>query len=281
MYSRLFFFLLLTQTFLTNAQIQTIANARLMPVGSTITVRGIVTNGAELGKVRYIQDETGGIAAFPNAASAPMFENFVKLGDSVFVTGVLVDFHGLLEISPITEYGVSSSNNPISAPQTVTLDLLSDEFESELVSIDCMVFDDVVSSFSTQGAYNITDANGLLGQIYIRNVSPFFGTITPTQSVKITGILSQYDNKYQFLPRLLPDISNQACFIYSNNPMQTNISTTSFTVNWGLNKDAASVLKYGTSFPLSNESVSPNIGTAHEVNLTGLEAGTIYYVQAQ
>jgi phosphatidylserine/phosphatidylglycerophosphate/cardiolipin synthase-like enzyme/DNA/RNA endonuclease YhcR with UshA esterase domain len=281
MFSRFFFLFLLTQTFLTNAQVQTISNARSMPVGSTITVRGIVTNGAELGKIRYFQDGTGGIAAFPNAASAPNFEANVMLGDSIEVTGTLVSFHELLEITPITNYTVISSQNPIPVAVPVTFTNLSDDFESELVEVDCVIFDEVVSSFSTQGTYNITDANGQISQVYIRNVSPFFGTTTPTQSVKITGILSQYDNKYQFLPRLLPDISTQSCFNYSINPQQTNIETTSFTVNWDLNKAAASVLKYGTSFPLSNESISSNNSTSHEVDLTGLEPGTIYYVQAQ
>jgi phosphatidylserine/phosphatidylglycerophosphate/cardiolipin synthase-like enzyme len=281
MYARFFFFFLLIQTFLTNAQVQTISNARLMPVGSTITVRGIVTNGAELGKIRYFQDGTSGIAAFPNAASAPNFEANVTLGDSIEVTGTLVSFHELLEITPITSYTVISSQNPIPAPVPVTFNNLTDDFESELVEKDCVIFDDVVSSFSTQGTYNITDANGQIGQVYIRNVSPFFGTTTPTQSVKVTGVLSQFDNKYQFLPRLLPDISTQSCFNYSINPLQTNIETTSFTVNWALNKIATSSLKYGTSFPLSNELINPNASTSHEVNLIGLEPGTIYYVQAQ
>ena len=41
-----------------------IAAARAMPIGSTITVHGIVTNGPELGIIRYFQDATAGIAAY-------------------------------------------------------------------------------------------------------------------------------------------------------------------------------------------------------------------------
>jgi phosphatidylserine/phosphatidylglycerophosphate/cardiolipin synthase-like enzyme len=281
MLSRFLLLLLLSQTSLVFSQVLTIAQARQKPIGSIITVRGLVTNGAELGKTRYMQDGTGGICAFPNAASAPMFETLVKLGDSVEITGTLVNFHELLEVSPITEFGVISSNNPIPAAQTVNFSNLSDAFESELVEVDCVVFDNVVSTFSTQGVYNITDANGVTSQIYVRNVSPFFGTNVPVQSVKLRGILTQYDNKYQFLPRLLPDISNQSCFFYSNQPTETNLNTTSMTVNWTLNKAAFSVLKYGTTFPLSNESISPASGMEHQVNLSGLQPGTIYYAQAQ
>ena len=35
---------------------QSIETARNQSPGSTVTVRGIVTNGAELGKIRYMQD---------------------------------------------------------------------------------------------------------------------------------------------------------------------------------------------------------------------------------
>jgi phosphatidylserine/phosphatidylglycerophosphate/cardiolipin synthase-like enzyme len=281
MFSRLLLLFLFTQNYL-QAQTLSIAEARLKPIGSTITVSGIVTNGAELGKIRYFQDGTGGIAAFPNAASAPMFETLVKLGDSVTITGTLVNFHELLEISPITEFGVTSSNNPIPAPKSVTLNNLSDAFEGQLVELECAAFaNNSAATFSTLGSYNFIDQNNQTGQIYLRNTSPFFNTIIPTQSVKIRGILSQYDAQYQFVPRLLLDISNQSCFFYINVPNQSNINTTGFTVNWSLNKAAASLLKYGTSFPLSNEIVSTGSGLEHEINLTNLQPGTIYYVQAQ
>ena len=40
-----------------------IAAARTQATG-TVTVRGIVTNGAELGPIRYLQDNVAGIAAY-------------------------------------------------------------------------------------------------------------------------------------------------------------------------------------------------------------------------
>ena len=43
---------------------QDIATARSQGVGSTVTVTGIVTNGDELGPIRYIEDATAGIAIY-------------------------------------------------------------------------------------------------------------------------------------------------------------------------------------------------------------------------
>ena len=34
-------------------------------IGETVTVTGIVTNGSDLGSVRYIQDNSAGIAIYP------------------------------------------------------------------------------------------------------------------------------------------------------------------------------------------------------------------------
>ena len=64
-----------------------IAEARGMMVGATVTITGIVTNGEELGIIRYIQDATGGLPAYPGTGSSPNFPDNVKRGDSIVVTG--------------------------------------------------------------------------------------------------------------------------------------------------------------------------------------------------
>ena len=70
---------------------QTIQQVRNMSVGATVTVRGVVSNGSELGAIRYLQDGTAGIACYGNNLSS------LTTGDSVTATGVLFDFSGLLE----------------------------------------------------------------------------------------------------------------------------------------------------------------------------------------
>ena len=50
---------------------QDIATARLQGIGASVTVTGIVTNGSELGdpNLRYIEDNTGGMALYSGSAS--------------------------------------------------------------------------------------------------------------------------------------------------------------------------------------------------------------------
>jgi predicted extracellular nuclease len=100
-----------------SAQTIPILSARAQPLGSSVTVRGIVTNGSELGKIRYLQDGSAGIAAYPGTGSAPGFEAAVSAGDSIEVTGTLVSYFGLLEITPITSYSVIVGNLPLPAPK--------------------------------------------------------------------------------------------------------------------------------------------------------------------
>ena len=71
-----------------------IIDARSMAIGETVTVKGIITNGDELGTIRYMQDETAGIAVFSFD-----FGDVVLEGDSVVVTGQLDSFSNLLQIT--------------------------------------------------------------------------------------------------------------------------------------------------------------------------------------
>ena len=72
-----------------------IADARTYALGQTVTVSGVVTNGSELGPIRYMQDNSAGIAAYGGPIGS------VNRYDSITVTGPLIEFSGLLEISTV------------------------------------------------------------------------------------------------------------------------------------------------------------------------------------
>ncbi|MEO1715312.1 MAG: hypothetical protein AAFU60_18445, partial [Bacteroidota bacterium] len=76
------FFLILISMMLINlsavAQIS-IEEARNTSLGTEVTIQGIVTSGDELGIIRYLQDETAGIAAYPGNGSVNGFDQ-VKEG---------------------------------------------------------------------------------------------------------------------------------------------------------------------------------------------------------
>ena len=113
---------------------QTIAQVRNLGIGQTVTVSGVVTNGSELGPIRYLQDGTAGIACYGSNL------NTVQKGDSITATGVLFEFSGLLELSPtntFTNHG-QAVNPP--APLIIPISSAGESLEGQLVRLDNVTF---------------------------------------------------------------------------------------------------------------------------------------------
>ncbi|MEZ4951500.1 MAG: DUF5689 domain-containing protein [Saprospiraceae bacterium] len=257
-------FLLVALSYQIDAQID-IINARSMSIGSTVTIQGIVTNGDELGPIRYIQDATGAIPAY----SPGNFSNEVNLGDIVKVTGVLKDFNTLLEIDPVSSYEVVSTGNPLPAPMVVTPNQIVENIEGVLVKINNATIDGAGGNFSAT-TYTIT-SNGQSINIYMRANHPLVGQEIPLASVNITGIVSQFNGVYQILPRGPQDIEIADNFFFSSPPVQSNIEKNGFTVSWETNEMSSSILNFGTDpNNLDQQSIDPTMTTQHEITLNSL-----------
>ena len=264
-----------------SAQI-TIAEARALPAGTIVTVRGIALNGPELGDIRYIQDNTGNIPAYNGTIL-----DGVQRGDSIEVTGPLYNYNALLEISTATSVTVINTGNPVPAPTVVTsLAGFAEIYEAKLITINAALFT-ATGTFSTAGTgtnYDITDATGG-GEARVLTSTNIDGTPIPTDEVNITGIMSQYapggTGGYQLLPRDLADISTGGNPpVISTSLTQTNITTTSFTVNFTTLNPGNTIIYYGLTTALGVSANDPAMETTHAFNLTGLTSGTIYYVKA-
>ncbi len=278
--SKIIVFVLLFTPFHLFSQVIPIAQARALPPGTNVTVRGIVTNGAELGKIRHLQDGTAGIAAYPGTGSLPGFDATVQPGDSIEVSGPMVLYHGLLEISPITNWQVISSGNPLPVPKPILLNQLSDVWESQLVSVECATFTEAGGIFTSGGTYDIVDASGIPVKVYLRGGHPLHHAAIPGNPVLLKAVLSEYDG-LQLLPRSTADFSATSCFHFSEKPGQSDIQTTGFTVTWETNLPASSKLRFGgTATPL-NEINLPVQSLSHTFELTGLLPGQIYWVQIE
>jgi len=261
----------------------TISAARIAGVGAAVTVTGIVTNGTEMGSsVRYIQDSQAGIAIYPGVDWASWPAAPLR-GDLVTVSGVITEFNGLLEIGPtLTAVTVNSSNNTLPTNQLVTPNMIAEAYEGELVIVDNVVFDLAGSVISANSTYSYL-SNGQSGVIYIRAGSVLVGTNLPASAITLVGIVSQFDATapfdagYQILPRDENDFILPPGVAIIGAVTQTNITTSSFDLNWATNNTGDSEVNYGLTPSLGqtvyvNESV-----TNHVINIPGLQPGTIYY----
>lgn len=262
-----------------------IADAKIQTIGSTVTVEGVVLNGNELGNIRYIYDGTAAVGVF-NAAMA----NVVVQGDRMRVTGIITEYNGLAEITSsgggALDYTVLSSNNPLPEPVTISAsDAYSEEYEGQLVRITNVTFMSGGTFSSASSNYDVTDASVATYQIRIyqstemaTNNSPI-----PSETLNIVGIMSQFNDDYQLLPRRLSDfeyLGDPPILVAA--PEQSNITTSSFTVSFETLYPGSTIVKYGLTQALElGEINQAALTTNHSANLTGLQAGNVYYISAR
>lgn len=195
-------FLFLTLTLFSGLYVHsqaTIADARAMGLGQTVTVKGVVTNGSELGNIRYLQDATGGIAAFSASISS------VLRYDSITVTGVLMDFSGLLEISPVNSHTNHGPATVIPAPMQMPILSAAEAHESKLIQINNVTFVQTGNFAAGNSTVQVTDGTNTF-DVRINGSTNIDGTAIPTGTVSITGLLGQFNTNYQIVPRALNDI---------------------------------------------------------------------------
>ena len=298
------------QTSITIAAARAMAPSTNLTQGPTVTVRGIVTNGNELGSavsiVRYIQDGTAGIAVYTTGgATGPLVSALVP-GDSIIVTGGLKSFRGLLEIDPITSLTVLAGNRPVPAPVVFTAAnaaaAFAEQYEGQLVRINgltslttnpvnCATAGGPVSAFSVN-SYRLNGQCPLITYVPTNSNGPdgLIGKPSPTGTFDAIGIMSQYTaaaasttGGYQFLNRKYSDFIQGNTPNLTSSPVPSNISTTGFTVSFNTQNSGDTQLLYSTSptlSPATPATTTGQVGTAHSVVLTSLQPATVYYVQA-
>lgn len=170
---------------------QTIAAARAQPTLSTVTVRGVVINGPEMGVIRYLQDNTGGIAAFNSGLST------LNRGDSVIINGPLTDYKALLEIStttlgnptPVTFTALGTGITQ--TPSVITVPNFNENVEGRLIKFTGCTFA-ATGTFSNNTNYTVTTSAGQFVARVTSTVSNLMGSTIPTGTVNIIGVGSQF-----------------------------------------------------------------------------------------
>ncbi|MEW5799182.1 MAG: phospholipase D-like domain-containing protein [Bacteroidota bacterium] len=252
-------------------------------IGATVTITGVIT--ADLTPTRteiYVQDETGGINIFKSTRSF----NY-EVGDSVTITGSILQFRGLTEIAPdTTKYILHKKGAKVPEPQVITAAEVNATFntddytepnESRLVRINNVTYDAAAST--------ITDATGTTGT-YIPN-PPF---TPPAGTFDLIGILKQfkpgtpappapYTGDYEIVPRTQSDIILYAGPIITVPPYEADITSNQVTIRWQTSDASSSIVKYGMTSALTDSVVDATPVTNHAVTLPNLQPSTIYYYQ--
>lgn len=271
--------------------LSTIQAARLAGPGATVTVRGIISNGAELGQLRFVQDKQAGLAAF--SLNNPSFAA-LQPGDSVQFTGTLKNYSGLLEMDPVATVQKLASGRRIPVLETTAAEaatLFVEANEGRLLHIRGLA--SITASDGTPAEALKGNTNYLLnGQkatpirinIASTGETGLVGTTVPAGDYDLLGMLSQFTNTgtggYQLLPRLATDfVVGGGLPVIVAEPVPTAISRTGFTVHFTTRNPGTATVEYGKTNALGQKVQLSTPGTAHTVDLTDLEPGTVYYVR--
>lgn len=251
---------------------QDIASARGMGNGANVTISGIVTNGDELGSIRYMQDLTGGIAIYSSAM------NSVVRGDSVTVNGVLKDYLSLLEVDPVSSVIIHSSGNTLPDPVDLTPNEFAEQYEGMLVRVDQATINS--SGLFQREAYGFT-AGGENGQLYINDpTSPLMGTPIPSGLLSVTGPLGSYDGTYQLLPRDLADLLSYSSIQITTVPAISYLSKTGFILEWTTDVAGTTEALFGLTPELELTPIKlAGTTTNHLVEIDGRAPSELIYIQ--
>lgn len=268
--------ILLLTSVLAKAQVLDIADARTKGDGKTVSIQGIVTTGEESGELRFIQDETAGIALYGSANGSKKIK-FLKPGDEVKITGKLGSYKGLLEIAFITSVTVVSSNNALPTAKKVSLEDIG-MHESERVEVECLAFKKT-GTFA-KGSVPIEQKN-TTSSVYVGDDSFWKGKPIPTETQIYIGVVSVYNNPQLLLLTSDNLVSQPGCLYFAKDVVESNIQKNSITLNFESNKTCAATVFLAT-LDGSYETVG-NLteDTKFEYTLTDLNPAQIYKCKVQ
>lgn len=171
-------------------ELMTIAEARVQGTGAAM-VKGTVT--ARLKNTIHIQDKSGAIAVRPTSLDA-------QVGDEITVSGNLQDYHGLLQLNA-AELEEKEAGVGVPDPVELTGEAVNqEENESKLVTVKDVTIEGTQNGEGWTN-YVVTDGTEFL----IRDENNSLD-LSEGNYASITGIIQQFDDDYQMIPRDKSDV---------------------------------------------------------------------------
>ena len=187
-----------------------IYEARQQGADSSVTVEGTVTRA--YGDFVRLQDDSGptGASALVVRQTSGAFYNDIQdetitRGTQLQVSGTLSDFNGLLQINEddLSGYSVGEQGS-VPDPQNVTLSDIQtngEDYESELVLIEGLQFQDASGTFDNGTSYTVTNGRETLTyRVQGTDETNFGGVPIPSGQFDYEGVTGEFQGEYQLLP---------------------------------------------------------------------------------
>ena len=185
----------------------TIAEARSLPLGTVVTIDGVVTvpsgafSSSTFDQGFAIQDRTGGIYV-----SVPDNNGFA-LRQQVRVTGTLADTvqPGLLVLIDVTEIKAHGTG-PKVRPLPVATGDVGEDTEGKIVTITGTITQPIVNDLPFGFIVFINDGSGEIHSFVAASTGIDVSGLSPGQTIEVTGFSGQFANDFEVDPRTQDDI---------------------------------------------------------------------------
>lgn len=128
------------------------------------------------------------------------------VGDSIVVSGKVEEFNQLTEITNVS-YFFNHKENKIIEPIVLKANQIGEQHEGMLVTIKDVTFDNAGATVpDANTSYPFRDETGS-SVVFSRYGTRLTGKKIPFGVTDVTGVVSQYQNTYQILPRSIDDFS--------------------------------------------------------------------------
>ena len=180
-----------------------IHKARTLPLGTTVTVEGVVTvqSGA-------FQPNDGGFAIQHGGSGLYVHSSLdqsVELGQRVRVTGTLSNNFGeVLGVDP-TSITVLDRDGRVHAHRIKT-GKVSEATEGRLVEIKGTIVSEIIDDAPYGWKFNVDDGTGYVTVFVYTGTNIDVSALAQGQKVRITGFSGQFIDHYEVNPRVQSDI---------------------------------------------------------------------------
>ena len=190
-----------------NPKTISIAEARSLPLGTIVTIDGVVTvpsgafSSSTFDQGFAIQDRTGGIYV-----SVPDNLGFT-LRQQVRVTGKLADtvLPGLLVLVDVTTVKVHGSG-PKVRPLPVATGDVGEDTEGQIVTITGTITQPIINDLPFGFIIFINDGSGEVHSFVCASTGIDVSGLSPGQTIEVTGFSGQFANDFEVDPRTQSDI---------------------------------------------------------------------------
>lgn len=251
-----------------------IADARMKSVGESVKIRGIVIGGENNNSAnRAVFDGTAGLIV--RGLDIGNLTADLETGDSVIVSGKVVDYNGLFEIAESVKYEVLNKGNTLPAPQSISISEFGEEYESELVSVAGVSISE--TGVFAAGNYTIADETGSTVLRIGTTTHPLIDTEIPEGTFDMIGYVGQDNETYQLFTRSLEDISNIEEVIIASAKHKSDMvypNPVEGQINLYLNGAKAKLV---TLYNLSGELISERRPKENSIDVSNIATG-VYFI---